>query len=85
MTDFNTIPPTSRMSCFTCREGVILDGWSANQRLAINGLLGIVTGMPEDRRILSSKVGSEPLGKFSTLSDSSTAYQHTDSSRDDPI
>lgn len=27
------------------------------------------------RRILSSTVGSEPLGKFSTLSDSSTAYQ----------
>ena len=27
MTDFNTIPPASRMSRFTRREGVILDGW----------------------------------------------------------
>jgi len=30
-------------------------------------------------------VGSEPLGKSSTLSDSSTAYQHVDSHRHDPI
>jgi len=30
-------------------------------------------------------VGSEPLGKFSTLSDFSSAYQHTDSHRHDPI
>ena len=37
------------------------------------------------RRILSSTVGSEPLRKFSTLSDSSTAYQHIDSRRHDPI
>jgi hypothetical protein len=37
------------------------------------------------RRILSSTVGSEPLGQFSTLPDSSTAYQHTDSHRHDPI
>ena len=32
-------------------------------------------------RILSSTVGSEPLGKFVTLSDSSTAYQYADSRR----
>jgi hypothetical protein len=37
------------------------------------------------RRILSSTVRSEPLGKFLTLSDSSTAYQHADSSRHDPF
>jgi hypothetical protein len=37
------------------------------------------------RRILSSTVGSEQLRKFSTLSDSSTAYQHIDSRRHDPI
>jgi len=36
-------------------------------------------------RILSSTVGSEPLGKFSTLPDSSTSYEHTDSSHHDPI
>src|ERR1700680_3241489 len=32
-----------------------------------------------------STSGSEPLGKFSTLLDSSTAYQHADSHRHDPI
>jgi hypothetical protein len=30
-------------------------------------------------------VGSEPLGKFSTLLDSSTAYKQTDSSRHEPF
>ena len=30
-------------------------------------------------------MGSEPLGKFSTLVDSPTSYEHTDSSRHDPI
>jgi hypothetical protein len=39
----------------------------------------------EARRILSSTVGSEPLGKFSTLLDSSTAYKHADSHRYDPF
>jgi len=34
MTGFNTIPPTSRMSRLSRREGVILDSWSANRRLA---------------------------------------------------
>ncbi len=36
-------------------------------------------------RILSSTVSSEPLGKFSTLTDSSTAYQHTHLRPSDPI
>ena len=36
-------------------------------------------------RILSSTVGSEPLGKFSTLLDFSTAYQHGHSHGCDPI
>jgi hypothetical protein len=35
---------------------------------------GVEPPTPEGRRILSSTVGSEPLGKFSTLTDSSTAY-----------
>ena len=30
-------------------------------------------------------MGSEPLGKFSTLLDSSTAYKNTHSSRHDPF
>ena len=33
----------------------------------------------------SSEIISEPLGKFSTLPDSSTAYQHAVSHRHDPI
>jgi hypothetical protein len=37
------------------------------------------------RRILSSTVGSEPFGKFSTLLDSSTAYKNPDLSRHDPL
>jgi hypothetical protein len=37
------------------------------------------------RRILSSTVGSEQLGKFSTLLDSSTAYKNADSFRHDPF
>ena len=41
--------------------------------------------MSEARRILSSTVGSKPLGKFFTLSDSSTAYQHIDSHHYDPV
>src|ERR1700731_4820082 len=36
------------------------------------------------QRFSSSTVGSEPLGKFSTLLDSSTTYQHVDSLRHDP-
>jgi hypothetical protein len=39
----------------------------------------------EQRRILSSTVGSEPLGKFSTLLDSSTAYKNADSHHYDPF
>ena len=39
----------------------------------------------EARRILNSTVSSERLGKFSTLPDSSTSYQHDDSHRHDPI
>jgi hypothetical protein len=39
----------------------------------------------EQRRILSSTLGSEPLGKFSTLLDSSMAYKNTDSHRRDPF
>ena len=44
-----------------------------------------VSGMDcrQCRRILSSTVRSEPLGKFFTLPDSSTAYQHADSFRHD--
>jgi hypothetical protein len=37
----------------------------------------------EQRRILSSTVSSEPLGKFPTRLDSSTAYKNADSSRHD--
>jgi len=37
------------------------------------------------QRFSSSTVGSEPLGKFSTLLDSSTAYKHADSHRHDPF
>jgi hypothetical protein len=39
----------------------------------------------EYQRILSSTLGSEPLGKFSTLLDSSTAYKDSDSHRHDPF
>jgi hypothetical protein len=39
----------------------------------------------EAQRILSSTVGSERFGKFSTLLDSSTACKHADSHRHDPI
>ena len=39
----------------------------------------------EQRRILSSLVGSEPLGKFSTLFDFSTVYQKDWFYRHDPI
>ena len=38
----------------------------------------------EQRRILSSTVGSEPLGKFSTLLDSSAAYKNADLYCHDP-
>jgi hypothetical protein len=44
-------------------------------------VLGIVAVVAEAGRILSSTVGSEPLGKFLTLLDSSTAYKNADSSR----
>ena len=37
------------------------------------------------RRILSSTVGSEPLGKFSTLPDSSIAYQEWVLTRSDRL
>ena len=46
---------------------------------------GIKTRRAEARRILSSTLGSEPLGKFSTLLDFSTVYQRADSHRHDPI
>jgi hypothetical protein len=46
---------------------------------------GVEPPRPEGRRILSSTVGSERLGKFSTLLDSSTAYQHVDSRCHDPF
>ncbi len=36
---------------------------------------GVEPPRPEGRRILSSLVGSEPFGKFSTLFDFSTAYK----------
>jgi hypothetical protein len=39
----------------------------------------------QNRRILSSTAGSEPLGKFSTLLDSSIAYKNSDSNRHDPF
>jgi hypothetical protein len=45
----------------------------------------VFVGRKTARWILSSTVGSEPLGKFSTLLDSSTAYQHVDSYRHDPF
>jgi hypothetical protein len=37
------------------------------------------------QRFSSSTVGSEPLGKFSTLLDSSTAYKNSNSHRYDPF
>ena len=37
------------------------------------------------RRILSSTLGSDSFGKFSTLLDSSTAYKNGDSHRHDPF
>jgi len=43
------------------------------------------TPRAEARRILSSTVGSESLGKFSTLFDSSTACKNSDLSRHDPL
>jgi len=46
---------------------------------------GVEPPRPEGRRILSSTVGSEPLGKFSTLPDSSTVYQHTEFYCSDPF
>jgi hypothetical protein len=46
---------------------------------------GIEPPRAEARRILSSPVGSEPFGKFSTLLDSSTAYKNFDSFRHDPF
>jgi hypothetical protein len=49
---------------------------------------GFRTALPEvvaSERILSSTGRSEPLGKFLTLSDSSTVYQHVDSCHHDPF
>jgi hypothetical protein len=48
-------------------------------------ILGIVAGVAEARRILSSTVGSESLVKFFTLLESSTAYKNSDSYRYDPF
>ena len=39
----------------------------------------------EQRRILSSTLGSDSFGKFSTLLDSSTAYKNANLSRYDPL
>jgi len=44
---------------------------------------GLEPPRAEARRILSSTVSSEPLGKFSTLLDSSATYKNDDSSRYD--
>ncbi len=45
---------------------------------------GVEPPRPEGRRILSSTVGSEPLGKFSTLLYFSTGYQKRRLHRSDP-
>ena len=37
------------------------------------------------QRFSNTQVGSEPLGKFSTLLDSSTAYKNSNSHRYDPF
>jgi hypothetical protein len=44
----------------------------ATRTLSKNRLLGSAVGVAGARWILSSTLGSEPLGKFSTLLDSST-------------
>jgi hypothetical protein len=46
---------------------------------------GVAPRGTKSRRILSSTVGSDPFGKFSTLLDSSTAYKNADSHHYDPF
>ena len=46
---------------------------------------GVEPPKAEARRILSTQVGSDPFGKFSTLLDFSMAYKPNELRQDDPI